>query len=80
MTGRGERSKSVKRKITQLCEIDPLLSQYQGPASKRVKHVQKPSAQKQKEDDNAEHEEYEKYWKHIDSDGVDWDAAVLSLP
>jgi hypothetical protein len=78
MAGREERSKRVKRKTRPVYEWDPVLPE--GPASKRAKHEQKPSMQKQKEVDDAEHEEYLKYWKHFDSDGVDWDAAVLSLP
>jgi hypothetical protein len=77
MTGREDRSKRVKRKARPVYEWDPLLPE--GPAFKRVKHIQKPSAQKEKEDDDTKHEEL-KYWNHIDSDGVDWDAAVLSLP
>jgi hypothetical protein len=60
--------------------LDPLL--LEGPAFKRVKQMRKPSSQKEQkpEEDDTELEEYVKYWRHFESDSVDWNDVVLNLP
>jgi hypothetical protein len=53
------------------------------PASKRAKRPRKPSAKKQKEDNEAKRfadEDDAMYWKHVDSDHIDWNAIADHIP
>jgi len=80
-----EPSKRVKRKSRPISEIDPPVLT-EDPPSKRVKRapVRKPRVKKPKKEDNetkrAAIEDDEKYWKHIDAAGYDWEAIVPKLP